>query len=240
LAKRLKNIPPPTERSLIVLAGLPLSTGPGVVKWLSDRLPNSPRIVYITSTEKDGFLYKPAYVDQCLRAATDYAERVSHFAPPAPAPNGLMLAYVPDQSATTLLEAFSFSAFPIPLAGLDSYSLGRQIRHDEMKSREIALKALNAAIEPMGLVKRRLNNYSYKEPLYLPPRNFQSQPGVYLADFFAELRDGVKDWSESLEIRFVRASHEDLPIHAGFHGLNVCFPETSVVMQERVSLMKIS
>jgi hypothetical protein len=132
-----------------------------------------------------------------------------------------VLAYVPDQSATTLLEAFSFSAFPVPIVGLDSYSLGRQLRHDEIKSREIALKVLNAAAEPRGLVKRRLNNYSYKEPFFLPPHNFQLESGLYLADFFTELRDGEKDWSESLEIRFVRANHADLPIHAGPHGLNV-------------------
>jgi hypothetical protein len=221
LAKRLKKMLPPTERPLVVLAGLPLATSPGVAKWLGERLPNSPRVVFVPGPERDGYLYKPAYVEQCLRAATGYAERVASFAPPEPAPNALILAYVPDHSATILLDAFSFSAFPIPVVGLDEYSLGRQVRHNETESREIALNTIKAAAEPLGVVKRRLNTYSPKDPLFLPPQNFLLAPGVYLSHLFSELRDGTKAWTDAIEVPIMRATHADLPAHAGQHGLNV-------------------
>jgi hypothetical protein len=221
LAKRHNIIPPPTDRSLILLAGLPTSIGPGVVAWLERYLPNSPKIVAVPGQERDGYLYRPEYVGQCLEAASGYAERLFRKTKPQPAPNALALAFVPDDSQQNLLRAFSFSAFPIPLTGLEEFSEGRQMRHHAATARERTLELVREAAEPMGRVRQRLITYSPREPLFLPPHNFETQPGVTLAEHFMELRDGTRDWGDPTPIEVTRATYDDLPKHAREHGLNV-------------------
>ena len=213
----------PSERALILLAGLPRSIAQGTANWLEEQIPGQPKVIAIAALERDAPLYQVPYVETCLRTATVYAERQTRTAEGAPAPSALTLAFVPAEDEDRLFSVFEFSVLPIALRGLENYEQGRQQRHIEKAAKRITLDALTRASNAAGTVQRRLNSHSTREPLFLPPRNFHVSRITTLASLFTELRKGQRSWNDKIsEVQVVRASHAELPHHVGASPREFC------------------
>lgn len=119
MGSRRTPIRTPSNRALILLAGLPRGVAPGVANWLEQNLAGSPKVIVVPSSERDGKLYQPQTIDTCLRTVIDYSYRQTEI-DGTTAPSSIILGFVPDDDTEDfLLDAFDFFVFPIPLIVLN-------------------------------------------------------------------------------------------------------------------------
>jgi hypothetical protein len=201
--------------NLVILAGLPQNNCATVAKSIEYGLTPSPRVIFQPSSSEDGALYRVGTVSGLLKATSQYAVRQQRAHTPEPAPGQVLLAYVPANDDEKLLLEFDFTVFPVRLTRLAEYNLrGRQYRHDTKSAIDYVIDSIKNATTIFSEIKRRLSSPNFREPLLLPPRNFQVTKATVIADLFLELRRDKRSWVVPfLEVHTSRVSHEELNHH---------------------------
>lgn len=195
---------------LVVLAGIPHPICGRVAKSIEQKIVPATRVIFQASGPDPGRLYPAHLVAALIKAVTGFAIRQSS----VPAPQHILLAYIPSDDEEELLAAFDFYAFPIRLSRLSEYNNGRQYRHHQVICERYTIESI-ATITPQFMeVKRRLSFPSDKEPLFLPPNNFKVSTGERIADKFRAIRSLEQDWSDRMDyIRRVEVTKSELPKH---------------------------
>lgn len=195
---------------LVVLAGIPHPICGRVATLIEQKVGPATRVIFQASGPDSKRLYPAPLVDALIKAVTGFAIRQSS----VPAPQHILLAYIPSDDEEKLLAAFDFYAFPIRLSRLSEYNKGRQYRHDQVTCGQYTIESI-AAITPQFMeVKRRLSSPSDMEPLFLPPNNFKVSTSERIADKFRGIRSLKQDWSDQMDsIRRVEVTQSELPKH---------------------------
>ena len=200
---------------LVLLAGLPHPICGAVAHTIEKSLTPSPRVIFEASGTDNRELYKVQTVTGLLRAASNYAVRQLKASTSAPTPTQILLAYVPATDEERLLAAFDFCVFPVRLTRLAEYDEhGRQYRHNHRTTEGYVVPSLQTALRSFTEVKRRLSSLSWREPLFLPPRNFKVSDKERVADIFMDMRRAKTPWGATLtNLRTTKVTHEQLPKH---------------------------
>lgn len=200
---------------LVLLAGLPHPICAAVAGVTEKGLSPSPRVIFEASGSDDNHLYKVQTVSGLLRAASEYSVKRIKASTEVPTPTQILLAYVPSADDERLLTEFDFFVFPVRLARLAEYDqYGRQYRHDLKVAEEYVAPSIETALRNFLEIKRRLSSPSWKEPLFLPPRNFKVSDDERMAAVFTEMRRAARPWGSSpSSIRTMRVTHEQLSAH---------------------------
>jgi hypothetical protein len=197
---------------LVILAGLPNPIFRAVAKSVEDRSSQKPRVISAPSGNNDGQLYRDETVSILINAAGGYAVRHAKAQETPPAPKHIVLAFVPTLDEERLLREFDFFVFPVRLTRLAEYNEGRQRRHDREFTTEYVIDSLETAFREFAELKRRLSTVSDKDPLFMPPQNFEVSPSERIADLFRNMARQRSSWAEPLPaIQQVRVTRDDLP-----------------------------
>lgn len=198
---------------LIVLAGLPFPLCAEIAGFIKNTDPARPTVIFESSGMTDRVLYKPSTVEALIRSVSSYAERQKKATPEVKVPDYVMLLYVPSEDSEMLLTEFEFFAFPVPLNRLVEYDrYGRQLRHNRADVREYVTSALRGATVEFMELKRRLSTPSAREPLLLPPNNFEPAKASRLAWLFSDIYRRKLPWYGYPEnIGRVKVSWGELP-----------------------------
>lgn len=210
---------------LLILAGLPHSICTAVAKTVESNCRPQLRVVFQASGNNDAQLYKPATLEALICAVSGYAERQRRASQVPPAPEHVLLAYIPSDDDQRLLKEFEFFAFPIRLTRLAEFDYGRQLRHDLRIASDYVLSSLQLAWPVFAEIKRRLSSPSEKDPLFLPPKNFWVSERERMADVFSEFLRQRLAWNDPLlQLSRVNVTHEDLPnnLRPGAHRSVLC------------------
>lgn len=182
---------------LVVLAGLPHPVCAGVARAMEKALSGPPRVVFQASGSGDKELYRPQTVTALLRSVSGYANRQLKAYTPVPAPTQIVLAYVPANDEERLLAQFDFFVFPVRLTRLAWYDeRGRQYRNDPNEAGQYTLSSVRAELQSFMEIKRRLSSPNWKDPLFLPPRNFRVSDTERMADIFTTMRQAKRAWGD--------------------------------------------
>jgi hypothetical protein len=182
---------------LVVLAGLPHPNCSAVAAAVEKALSPPPRVIFQPSGTDNKELYRPQTRTALLRSLSDYATRQLKAHTPAPAPTQIVLAYVPSSDEEHLLEHFDFFVFPIRLTRLGAYDqCGRQYRHDPNEAVRHTVSSVRTGLRSFMEIKRRLSSSSWREPLFLPPRNFKVSDDEQMADIFVGMRRATRAWGD--------------------------------------------
>ena len=202
-----------TKTPLVVLAGLPHPTCAAVADLIEKNLSPSSRVIFVASSANDNELYRQKTVGMLLRAVSEYSIRQQRAE--VVTPSQILLAYVPAGDEEQLLREFDFFAFPVRLTRLAEYNdFGRQYRHDLKTAGEYVVPSLETALRVFLEIKRRLSSPNFREPLFLPPRNFRVSAAVRMADIFREMRRAVRPWGSPISaVGTTTVTHEELRMH---------------------------
>jgi hypothetical protein len=200
---------------LVLLAGLPHPICGAVANTTENNLVPSHRVIFQASGADNNSLYRVETVRRLLRAVSEYSLRQVKADKEVISPAQILLAYVPAADDERLLTEFDFFVFPVPLTRLANYDqYGRQYRHDRKVAEEYVVASLHTALRSFSEIKRRLSSPSWKEPLVLPPRNFNVSGTEHLADVFREIRRAARPWESALStIQTKKVTHDELPVH---------------------------
>jgi hypothetical protein len=161
---------------LVILAGLPHPICAAVAKSVEAKCAPTPRVVFEASGNDGRQLYKEQTVSALMGAVAEYALRHLKVQAIPSTPRHIILAYVPADDEERLLSEFDFFVFPLRLARLADYDEhGRQHRHNRKVAEEYVVSLFETAVREFTEIKRRLSSVSDKEPLFLPPRNFEPE-----------------------------------------------------------------
>jgi len=204
-----------TSTPLIVLAGLPHPIHAAVARTLEENLVPSPRVISQASGTDNRYLYKKQTVTVLMEAVSGYAARQIKAQATIPTPKHILLAYVPATDEEQLFTEFDFFVFPIRLTRLAEYDEnGRQYRHDRGTTESYVVPSLQTALVNFVEIKRRLSSLNPKEPLFLPPLNFEVSKIKRMADIYRELRKEARPWGDPLpSIRMTTVTHDQLKKH---------------------------
>jgi hypothetical protein len=196
---------------LIVLAGLPHPICVGVANSIEQEVVPAARVVFQASGFDPRKLYPAHTVAALIRAVSEFSLRQTTI----PAPQHILLAYVPADDDEELLAAFDFFVFPVRLSRLSEYDEhGRQYRHNLTTSARYTVDSIATITVQFLEVKRRLSSPSDKEPLFLPPRNFRTSTSECIADKFRSMRQQQLGWTDLIkDVTRVEVTHSELPRH---------------------------
>ena len=215
LRHRLDRRNESSSKPLVLLAGLPHPTCGAVANTTEKSLFPSPRVIFEASGTDNNNLYRFETVTGLLRAVSDHAVRQLKANTQVPTPTQILLAYVPGADDERLLAEFDFFVFPVRLTRLAEYDeRGRQYRHDRKVAEEYVVGSLETALRSFMEVKRRLSSPSWREPLFLPPRNFRVSATERMADIFTDMRRAVQPWGPPIpNVRTTKVTHKELSKH---------------------------
>jgi hypothetical protein len=193
--------PSNTAVDLFLIAGLPHSLHSRVEQFAQDLAGPAAKVIGSPSPAVDGFLYRKNTVRSLLIAGAQFAvRRLKNRSDDQTArPRRIALLYVPADDDESLIEAFDFFVFPIPLRELEQFDdAGKQLRH----RREACEQAIRKAIETyrvdlVGILQRRIESRKSHEPLLLPAVNFHLGD-VRLKRAFCELTRGTRAWQNAM------------------------------------------
>lgn len=213
---------------LVVLAGLPHPTCAAVAVAIETAISPSPRVIFEASSTDDSELYRERTVKGLLRAVSQYAVRQVKAKMVTPTPAHILLAYVPANDEEMLLAEFDFFVFPVRLTRLAQYdNHGRQCRHNRTTAEGYTVNSIQIELRDFAQVKRRLSSISMKEPLFLPPRNFNVTRTERMADVFKSMRQAARPWGCPIpEIHTAKVTHDDLPKHVPGGGHKEVFADS--------------
>lgn len=199
----------------MILAGLPHPTCAAVARSIEAGGSPSPRVIFEASGNDGKQLYKEKTVSRLMDAVAEYAVRHLKAKMTPPTPNHIILAYVPADDEERLLAEFEFFVFPVRLSRLAEYDEhGRQLRHDRKLAEGYVTSSLETNLREFKEVKRRLSSDSDKEPLFLPPRNFEVSDSERIAHVFKEMVRQTTAWTDPIaHVRRMRVTTRDLPKH---------------------------
>lgn len=186
---------------LFLVAGLPNPLHASAERFVANLVGPTARVIANSSPSFDGRLYRKNTVDTLLSAGAKFAiGRLKNRSDDQGArPRRITLLYVPAEDQETLIGAFDFFVFPIPLRDLAHYdSAGRQRRHNRSACEQAIHKAMAVyKAELIGLVQRKIDSRRSQEPLLLPPCNFHLSDDR-LRRVFRELTRGARAWEKSM------------------------------------------
>ena len=203
-----------TGSPLIVVAGLPFPICARVANSIKQAHTPKPRVVYEPSGQTSKELYPARTVATLLRAVIESCSR--QITPP----QHILLAYIPSPDDEELLSAFDFFVFPVRLNFLAEYDQnGRQNRHSQAICEQYTRELISTIGPQFMEVKQRLSKPTDKEPLFLPPRNFQISAEECVADRFKALARQKLSWSDPMiDIKRIEVTRTELPKHVGSQG----------------------
>ncbi len=210
---------------LVVLVGLPHPICAAVARVLENRLSPSPQVIFQPSGADNRELYKKQSLTELMAAVTGFAVKHLRAEAVRPTPTQILLAYVPAADEEQLLAEFDFFVFPVRLTSLAQYdAFGRQFRYNREFAEDYAFASLETALGTFTNIKRRLSSPSHREPLFLPPRNFNVSNATRIADVFREMRLFTRPWAPPIaDIRTTKVTHEQLErISHGAHKEVLC------------------
>lgn len=196
---------------LIALAGLPHPICGSVANLIEKEVVPAARVVFQASGSDPRQLYPVHTVHALIRAISEFSHRQSVL----PAPECILLAYVPADDDEVLLSAFDFFVFPIRLSRLSEFDEhGRQNRHNLTTCAPYTIASIGTMKGQFLEVKRRLSSPSDTEPLYLPPRNFSTSDSECIGDKFRSMRRQQLGWTDSTkDVTRVDVTDSELPKH---------------------------
>jgi hypothetical protein len=212
-------IEPVATKALVIIAGLPPALVGQAETWVTNVIAKPVRVIPIAASPNDNRPYSNTQVQQILANVIEYARRKQK-AQQQPAPSSILLLYVPGPKQETLLSAFDFFVFPVPLAELSAFQEGRQQRHDPDEVRRVIGANLAPGSETMRVfevVQQRVQAVQDAEVLQLPPENFHIGGGQSIAQVFKTLQRGRLAWSAKIDGLEPRDfNHDRIPhLHKG-------------------------
>jgi hypothetical protein len=213
--RKQRRIPGPgpstTPVDLFLIAGLPNPLHASVERFVQDLAGPAAKVIASPSSSFDGYLYRKNTVQSLLTAGAQFAiRRLKNRSDDQTArPRRIALLYVPADDQETLIDAFDFFVFPIPLRDLAQYeSTGRQRRHDRSVCEQAIRKAIGIfTAQLIGILQRKIESRKSHEPLLLPPVNFHLSDDR-LKRAFRELTRGVRAWDKAMPDTVVAESFD--------------------------------
>lgn len=193
-------LPSTNATDLFLLAGLPHPLHSRIEEFLQNVAGKHAKVIATPSPSYDGPLYRERTVAALLAAGARFAVRrlKNRSDDQAVRPRRIALFYVPAEDDETLLRAFDFFVFPVPMRELNSFESGKQRRHQRTACEAAIRKGMEFyARDLIGLLQRRIESRRSHEPLLLPPANFHLDD-QRLRHFFCELTRGIRAWTNAI------------------------------------------
>ncbi len=193
---------------LVAIAGL----SNGVARTVQTRLGKDRslpphRVVSVPARSDIHNLYTPAGVETLLRACAEFALKRIH-RDNEQSPSALFLFYVATPTVQHLLDAFKYSALPVPFAESPTRPLSADDALDLLGPR---LADYVGGNDETRLLRREVVDRRRKSHLLLPPVNFHHEGGTAYEAFLQRLRSRTLDWDADPGFCARKFTKSDLP-----------------------------
>ena len=179
---------------LFIIAGFPAPLSQIITSSLK-RDSNLKHAFYVqAASSRNGPLYEDSSANALLQETWAQIRRQDESNPKQIEPSRLILLYVPDPSASTLLDAFGFSCFPIPI------QVEPKNRHLLRKDPNFSAQILKQLVKqvPSNIIRLVEEEISYKmrKTLFLlPPNNFiEPNNRQSIRQWFVDILNDPEEW----------------------------------------------